>query len=80
MINILVKVNGLFHVLFNPKNEFICIELIQERKSIKRTEAACIKSNNRYIRKTEIVPLRIMKNDKHWFSSFDWILTNQKTF
>ena len=44
MINISVKVNGLFHVLFNPKNESIDIRLIQKRKYINRTEAARIKS------------------------------------
>ena len=57
MINILVKVNGLVHDLFNPKNEFIGIGLIHQRKSKNRTEAACIKSKNRHIGKTKIVPL-----------------------
>ena len=61
MINISVKANGLFHVLFNPKNEFIGIGLIQQRKSKNRTEAARIKSKNRHIGKTEIVPLRSLK-------------------
>ena len=45
MINILVKVNGLFHVLFNRKNEFIGIGPIQQWKSTNRTEAARIKFN-----------------------------------
>ena len=58
MINILVKVNGLFHVLFNTKNEFVGIGLIQKRKSINKTEAVRIKSKNRHIRKNEMVPLR----------------------
>ena len=76
MIYILVKANGLFHVLFNPKNEFIGIRLIQQSKN--RTEAVLMKSKDRHIGKTEIVPLRSLKNDKHWFLSCDWILTNQK--
>ena len=75
MMNISVKVNGLFHV-FNPKNEFIGIGLIQKRKCINRTDAACIKSKNEHMGKTEIVPLRSLKNDKHLFSSCDWILKN----
>ena len=79
MINILVKVNGLIHVLFNPKTEFIGIGLIQKRKSINRTEAAPLKSKNRHIGKIEIVPLRSLKNDKYLFSSCNWILTNRKT-
>ena len=33
MLNILVKVIGLFHVLFNPKNEFIGIRLIHKGKT-----------------------------------------------
>ena len=69
MINILVKFNGLFHVLYIPKNEFIGTGLIQKRKSINRTEAACIKSKNRHKGKTKIVPLLLLKNDKYWFSS-----------
>ena len=69
MINILVKFNGIFHVLYIPKNGFIGIGLIQKRKSIKRTEAACIKSKNRHKGKTEIVPLLSLKTDKRWFSS-----------
>ena len=79
MINILVKVSGLFHVVFNPKNGFIGIGLTQKRKSINKTEAAGIKSQNRNIGKIEIVTLRSLKNDKHLFSSCDWILTNRKT-
>ena len=79
MINILVKDSGLFYVHFIPKNELIGIGLIQKRKSINRTEAARIKSRNRDIGKTEVVPLRSLKNDKHLFSSCDWILTNRKT-
>ena len=79
LINILLKVNGLFHVLFNPKNEFMAIGLIQQQKTKNRTEAARIKSKNRHIGKTIIVPLRSLINDKHWFSSCDWILTNPKT-
>ena len=71
MINILVKVNGLFHVLFNPKNEFVGIGLNQQWKYKNRTEAAGIKSNNRHIGKIEIVPLRSLKIEKHWFSSCD---------
>ena len=71
MINILVKVNGLFHVLFNPKNEFVSIGLNQQWKYKNRTEAAGIKSKNRHIGKIEIVPLRSWKIEKHWFSSCD---------
>ena len=42
-------------------------------------EALCIKSKNRHIGKTEVVPFRSLKNDKQWFLSCDWILTNRKT-
>ena len=66
MINILVKVIGLSHVLFNPKNEFIGIGLVQQRKCKNRTEAARIKSKKRHKGKSEVdlVPLRSLKNDK----------------
>ena len=77
MINILVKVIGLSHVLFNPKNEFICIGLFSSKSN--RSEAVPIKSKNRHTGKTAVVPLRSLKNDKQWFSSCDWILTNRKT-
>ena len=48
-------------------------------ESVKIGQKQLAKSKNRHIGKTEVVPLRSLKNDKHWFLPYDWILTNQKT-